>query len=576
MNLSHGQLRPKPALARRIGVFTVLIIALAAALTSAGSVGSDPFAIVDQALQRREDMSDEELRDFLQRQMTGPEAGRADRLLLIAELMKQSGDDRTEDYFQRATAAGRDEAAYELFYADYLRNFRGPMRPLFEEAEEHYIAALEKLGKQSPPAPWSEEVRARALRGLTALYQEDGLPMAWREDTEPRAPFLFFSSAARRARSLSDLDEVHDIRDLTSEALFSGSAARLHRALTRDELRGLVRRKEPTVLRERLRYRVEGTALDLTYENLGIRDAQVTDFLRPNDFNRVQVNNLSAQLGVTGNAAPNLDGYFRLAFGAAEREGLVELQPHVKERVAAGETELAFSSYSGTGRNDFAVTAVAQDIRPQIANPPRRNRTTFATRFNHQFLRPLRWLRNPFGARFAARGLKLFAGLADDRERFGDIRVTRDDLFVGTSLNGLGLVDLMLQPALFRQEVSGDRSQTSMQLRLEGTLVFRLLDEERNPGIPGSFLGLHPAFVHLVIPAKRDRALKGLSAFENDRVGGGLDMKFFVLPRAELAPKKGARFGATTLFLSCHYSRQRFQRLDKRVNLLELSFSVGF
>jgi len=325
-----------------------------------------------------------------------------------------------------------------------------------------------------------------------------------------------------------------------------------------------------------LRYRVESAAIDVFYEARSIQNAQVTDFLRPNEFNRVRVDTLGTNFAFVFNEAPDFDGYFRQAFRLANRQGLIEARPQAEERVFEGETTFGFSRFSGSNKNDFELTWVGQDIRPQIANPPIRWRSIFAARLDHQILRPLLWLRNPFGNRFATRGLDLFGGLADDRERFGDVIVRRNDAFVGTSLNGLGPFDITLQPTFFKERVTGDKLQKSAQLRLDGILVLRLLDEEAHPGIPRSFLGLHPAFVHLVVSAKRDQAVEGLSAFENDRVGVGIDTKLFVMSFNDSAAVSNARFGATTLLLSCHYYRERFLRLDKRMSLMELNLSLGF
>jgi hypothetical protein len=568
--------QPTPTLAKRIWVLSGLIGILAASLTSAKVAESDPFATVEEALRLRKALTDSELDAFLGEQLRVADTKDTNRLLLIAELMKQAGDYSAENYFWQAIDHADEEAAYELFYADYLRNFRGPQRPLFKEAEEHYFAALEKLRQQRSPPPWSEEVRKRVLRGLVVLYQEDGIPLAWREDTEPRAPFLFLSSKYRIAEATSDLDEIHDVRDWTAEALFSQSAVRLNRALTREELGGLVRRKEPTVLYERLRYRVGGTAIDFSYEGRTIENAQITDFRRPNDFNRVRVDDLGAEFARAFNGAPSFDSYFRQAFHFANRQGLVESQPKADEEVFQWETEMGFSRFSRSSKTNFSLIWVGQEINPQIANPPRRSRHIIALGLDRQILRPFRGLRDPFRDRFATRGVHIFGGVADDREYFDDVEVRRNDFYMGTSFNGLGPFDVILQPAVFKQRVAGDKSQTSSQLRLDGTIVLRLLDEERNPGIPRSFLGLRPAFVHLVIPARQDHALKGLSAFENDRVGVGVDMKFFVMPFDASAPASNARFGAATLLLSGRYSRERFPRLDKKVNLMEWSFSLGY
>lgn len=43
----------------------------------------------------------------------------------VATLRKRVGDSRAEDSFKDAICLDPEESAYELLYADYLRNFRG-------------------------------------------------------------------------------------------------------------------------------------------------------------------------------------------------------------------------------------------------------------------------------------------------------------------------------------------------------------------------------------------------------------------------------------------------------------------
>jgi hypothetical protein len=278
----------------------------------------------------------------------------------------------------------------------------------------------------------------------------------------------------------------------------------------------------------------------------------------------------------TFDASPDFDGYLQQGYRLERRRGLIEAVPGATEQVRQSETEFALSRFSGANKIDLSFVYAAQEIKPDVEHPPHRSRRLLAARIGDQILRPLPWLHNPFSQHFATRGLHFFGGFADDREHFGTVLVRRDDLFAGTSINGLGPVDVTLQPTLFQQRVSGDRTQMSSQLRLDGLLLIRLLDEERHPGLPGSFLGLRPAFVHLVIPVKHDSALEGLQAFENDRVGIGLETKLFVLSSDGSGSGEGVRFGATTLLLGCHYYRERFPRLDKRVNLVDWNLSVGF
>lgn len=107
-------------------------------------------------------------------------------------------------------------------------------------------------------------------------------------------------------------------------------------------------------------------------------------------------------------------------------------------------------------------------------------------------------------------------------------------------------------------------------------MVLRLLDEEANPGLSRGLLGLHPAFVHLVVPLRHDTTLEGLTAFENERFGVGIDAKFFVLSYHDSATWERARFAATTVLLSGRCERERFPQLGKQVNLMSWTLSLGF
>lgn len=196
-------------------VLLVLAAPSAAIPVLAPIPASDPFDVVDGALSLRASLTDSKLRDLIQERMHQVAAEDASGLLFTAELLEQAGDYRANDYFTAAIAAAEDDAAYELFFADYLRNFRGPQRPLFAAAEEHYFAALAKLSRQARSAPRWSLVRERVLRGLVALYQADGLPITWRQGPASR-PFAFLALIARAAASTSDLDEIHDVRDLTA------------------------------------------------------------------------------------------------------------------------------------------------------------------------------------------------------------------------------------------------------------------------------------------------------------------------------------------------------------------------
>lgn len=557
----------------------------------------DPFASVEEALTLRGTMSVREIKEFIKTRINDPKAETAIGSFLIAELMKQVGDYRAQDYYEKAIQKDDDQPAYELFYADYLRNFRGAQRPLFPEAERHYFAAMRKQAlaeKRKPANPKTDEqlafhykmVRERIDRGLVTLYQEDGLPLfSYKSQggspNEPVAkPAAFLSSINRFARSTADLDEVHDTRDFTSEALFASSPARLNRPLSIGELRGIVRLKQPAATFERLRFRHDDwPVIDVFYQRRVIQDAQVTNFFEPNKFNDVSLHNFGVAVEKSLNVAPYFDVNLRGAYSRIERKGVIEFLPLRNEGINQFEGKAAVSRFFGPDKADLEFTYAFQEINPDIPNPPTRDRRIVGVTAGYQILRHLPFLKDPYGQRFATRGLHLFGGIAQDKERFGSVDVRRRDYFVGTSVNGLGPFDITFQPTFFKSRVSADSSQTNSQFRTDLTVLLRVQDEEKVPGIPHrKVLGLYPAFVNLIFPFKKDVAIDGLKAFENYKLGVGLNMKFF---RGGLGSSGSPldltrHFTGTTFLVSLRYDHQRFHRLDKSANLFSLSVSMGF
>jgi hypothetical protein len=541
-----------------------------------------PFGTAGDAARMRSTMGLAKLRVFVDHFRADREKLSAGDHFLLAELLMQLGDYSAAEDFESAIAADPDEPAYALFYADYLRNFRGPRRPLFAEAERQYFAARRALAKRAMllagteggPA-YLEIVLDRIDRGLVALYQEDGLPLYWRDSGEPT---LFLSSVNRMARSTADLDEVHDTRDFTAEALLAASADRLGKPLTEDELRAIVRIKEPTATVERLRFRRGASPVfDVFYHLRNIGSAQITDFHKPRVFNDVELRAFGAAVEKTFDLSRS-DLYLRAALSSLQRTGVVETNPRAEETIEQVDVQAAVSRFVGPDKVilDFAYTL--QSINPDIPSPPERDRRIAGVTAEYQVLRPLSFLRDPYGQLFETRGIRLYGGFADDSEGFGGVTVTRRDYFAGASVKGLGRFDVTLQPGYIDSHVSGDRSQTSAQFRTDLTVLIRLLDEERKPGIPTRrFAGLHPAFVHLVLPFKHDTSRTGLEALENYKIGAALNAKFFRRSFAPDAFHEGApRARPATILFSLRYDRQWFPQLDETLHLFGVGISLGY
>lgn len=547
----------------------------------------NPFACLGEATDIGNKMSTKEIKSEINKRVEHLEPKNAQFLCVIAELMKRVGDYRAEDYYKKAIGADDPEPAYELFFADYLRNFRGPQRPLFPEAEEHYYETLKKLGKLKAAGSWQsfdDETRKRVERGLITLYQEDGFPLLYRNSNiiEPekflKRPLASFSTINKYEKSTTDFDGVDDVRDFTSEALFSSSKARLNRPLTEEELKRVSRRKEPFETLNRLRFRYnEWPVLDLFYKHREIDDAQIANFFEPTKFDDVNLNEYGVSLEKPFNFSPYFDFFLKGIYKRTKREGLIEFLPDEKEDINHYEAKAAVSRFFGPDKVNLEFTYVFQDIDPDILNPPKRDRQIFATTFT--FLRPL------YELRFETRGLEMFSGVVYDKERFGGVDVKKNDYFVGASLKGfkifekLNTFDVAIQPTIFTSDVEGgslkdinsaDDSQDNSQYRTNVTLLYRILDEEKEPGIPRRIMGIHPAFCHLVIPFRHDIAIDGNKNLENFKIGIELDVKFFIKSFRE---KK--LLGATFL-TSLRYDYQRFYRLDRNLDLFSFNISMGF
>ena len=543
---------------------------------SAGAEGYDswerrnPYACLDEA----QETSFKEIPEKLAKKLAGPEPTDAHELCVMAELLKRVGDYCAEDYYKKSIEAQPAEPAYELFFADYLRNFRGPQRPLFPEAEAHYLRALAKLKSLEDTRYWrsyDNVTKSRVKRGLINLYQQDGVPLLYSTPMglEPKRPALFLGTVNRYAKSTSEFDEVDDVRDFTSEALFASSPQRLNRPLTEDELRNIIREKEQFETSNRFRLRYKSLpVVDVFYKYRDVDDAQITQFFAPNEFNDVDLNEYGVAIEKPIAMSPYFDLFLRGTYKHTIRQGVIEFLADEDEDIGHFEANAAVSRFFGPDKATLDFTYVYQDIDPDIADPPERDRHIFASTLTYNLMRPVLDIKDPYVKRFETRGLELFGGVVYDKERFGNVDVKKNNFFVGASLKGFKLAnnlnpfDFTVQPTVFTSEVEGDSSQDNSQYRTNLTLLYRFIDEEQESK---KLMGMDLAFLHLTIPFKHDVAIDGLDDFENFRIGFELTGKFFV-----------KKFRGTTCLASLYYDFERFYELDKNLNLFGLKFGIGF
>jgi hypothetical protein len=312
-------------------------------------------------------------------------------------------------------------------------------------------------------------------------------------------------------------------------------------------------------------------ALDFSLGGRLTPNAQVTNFFQPNVFSDLKLTDLGVSIEEPFPISGNADGLVQFGYHRVSRSGLVEFLPDLEERINQYTMSGAFSQYVGPDRFNVSFTYVRQQIDAFPERLPRVRALTGGT-ISYQLFRPLgagRSVETGLGRQFETRGIDLFAGLLADDEHFTstttDVVIARRDLFAGVAVRGLKGIDVTIQPTWFTSRVSNDLTQENGQLRVQGNVLMRVLDEERTPGVPGGrMLGFPVAFVHIVVPFHWDSPRFGLESFASRRLGAELWTKL-------LAPRAGV-----TVLSSVGYSRQWFPVLGRHLNPFRASLGVGF
>jgi hypothetical protein len=519
-------------------------------------------------------------------------------LCTSAELYKRLGDPKAEALYERAIKADEAEPLYELFYGDYYRLYRGAgQRPLFPAAEEHLLLAEAKLAKilkqskltQWPSCDpkklddWNPCTADRIQRSLTALYERDGIHVASRKTetsgSEGTRPWLFFSPSAQVARSTDDFGQTSDIRDLTSAALFSQNClpapvGRLCRLLTPTQLTGMARVETPMEVDSTLRVRYDSApVLDIYGTARRTEDATVNSangYFAPDAFSNLKLLDFGLRLEKPLALGGNTDADIAISYDRVNRQGLIEFNPNATERIGQYTVYGSISKYLGPDRLNLSYTYVLQNISPTpyLTN---RDRELMGGTIDYQIFRRIfnRSLNTGLGRYFETRGIDLFAGILDDHDQYTGSNpdvIIRRDYFVGVAAKGFKKVDVTVQPTWYSSRVNIDPTQYNAQFRLAGNVLYRILDEERTPGIPrGRFLGLPVAFIQIVVPFHYDVPHADFRTFESRSVGGELWAKFFT----------NQKIGVSVLGV-VGYSRDWFPLLNKEFNLGHIGLSIGF
>ena len=379
-------------------------------------------------------------------------------------------------------------------------------------------------------------------------------------------PLISFTTINRYAQSTTDLDEVDDTRNFTSEALFSQSRIRLNRTLTKEELARIIRTKDQFETFNNLRFRPKPPlAIDLSYKYREIDDAQIMNFFEPNRFNDMNV----SEYGIAVQASSDINQYGFLVRGAykrVNREGIIEFLPDSDEDIDQYEVNALVSRSFGEERAAFYATYMFQDIQLNIPNPYNRDRDIFAFLLTYgkqdiavgleKETRPVSAIENIFERKFDTRGLKFFSGVVFDIETFGDVDVKKNDYFIGSSLCAwmdakncpITPFDISIELNIFTSEVEEDSSQDNAQYRTNITTYYQI----------GRSLTL-------LVPLRHDIAIDGPDDFENWKAGVEL--------RHLLTSERGL---SARCYASLRYDHQRFFNVNRELDLFGVNVSLTF
>lgn len=368
--------------------------------------------------------------------------------------------------------------------------------------------------------------------------------------------FITFSSDNRFQESTTDFDENDDIRNFTSEALFSESELRLNRELTKDELKQIIRTKPQFETFNTLSLNFNTSfGIDISYKYRNIDNAQITNFFSPNQFNDVNLNEYGFALR-TSTSSSEYDAYIRGTYKHTKREGVIEFFPDSKESIDHYEVNAAISKHFNSSTLTIYPTYVFQDIRQNIPSPYERNRHIVAIPFTYgkrdsinlqELVRPISAIENIFERQFDMRKTDLFGGIIYDNEKYGNTNVTKFDYFIGTSIP-VGVLDVVIQPNIFTSKAEGDKSQDNSQYRTNISTYYQINNN-----------------LLFIIPFRNDVAIGGPNDFENWKIG--LELRY-----SDISNKKSH----INFFTSLRYDYQSFFHLNKKLNLYAAYLTIEF
>jgi hypothetical protein len=509
---------------------------------------------------------------------------RAQRMCVIAQVMARLGDERASDYYEKAIAANPLEGGYELWYGRYLGRSRGSNYPLVESSERHLYRALEKVRRrraEGHEASFDTTTESWAERTLADLYQADGMPvLPWKGYPYKigtgaiQAPAVFLTAQGRVSEDTNDFLDVADVRNFTSQMLFSESVERLDRKLTLSEKQALAQNplRYTYFLRARVRQNILGS-IDFSYRDLQIQHGQVIRYDQPTIMGNAKVEEYGLTYKRGFDLYPLFDATVEASYRRVDRLGIVEFFPNEWEHIGLTELKPSISRFIGPDVFTAGMNYVYMNISPVEGgelDQRKRARAIRAFYFDYAVYRPLLLPQTAESLRIrrqSTRGLHFFGGVAFDDEVFGTRLVEKRDFYGGISLLGIGRWDITAQGTLYQGGVVDNigynlTALSNAQWRSTLVPLFRIIDVEATPGMPE---GPAPVFMNLVFPLRDDVATQGPNDYDNFRVGAELWTRV-VVPQLR----------GTSFLISGGYAFQYFYNIDKALNIGRVDIGMGW
>ncbi|MGL1901499.1 MAG: hypothetical protein OCC49_05155 [Fibrobacterales bacterium] len=313
------------------------------------------------------------------------------QVCVVAELMKRLGDSRASEYYEKAIALDPTEPGWELWYANYITQVRGPMVPLREKGKCHYLNAITKLrNKYGGSLDSLSEVDANLFswiqRGYSKMYQEDGIaltPWTWSirnkhlDVSDYMLPNLFITYIDRFTHGLSEFDKPDYARSRASEALWVRDAL-WRDTLTQQDLERIATHNNGSdihtrLIRTRLRHPI--ISIDAYIKQVSITNGMVSSAMLLNstapsdklnnwhDFNTITSQDYGLLLHRSFDFYPLFDLYWEAGVTSQMNKGFIEWFPESKGYTMQFDTKMKLSRFIGPNKLQLELFYMNQNIQ---------------------------------------------------------------------------------------------------------------------------------------------------------------------------------------------------------------------